>query len=86
MRTYRNLSRQPQTFQALTGLTSAEFRRVLPVFRAAYVRAHPRERTATWRPGQAWPCGGRRSVLGEDADKLLFILVVLVRQTTYQLP
>lgn len=75
--TYRTLSSQPQTFQALTGLTSAEFGRILPAFRDAYARARPADRTAAGQPRQRWPGGGRRGVLAEDADKLLFVLIYL---------
>jgi hypothetical protein len=47
MLTYTALSSQPQSFLALTGLTNAEFGKLLPVFQAAYARAHPIDRTAT---------------------------------------
>jgi hypothetical protein len=77
MMTYRTLSIQPQTFQALTGMTRAEFGRILPAFRDAYARAHPADRTAAGTPGRRWPGGGRRGVLSDDADKLLFVLVYL---------
>lgn len=77
MMTYRTLSSQSQTFQALTGLTSAEFGRILPPFRQAYAQAHPADRTVTGKPRQRWPGGGRRGVLADDADKLLFVLVYL---------
>src|SRR3954447_21897418 len=77
MMTYRRLSSQPQTFQALTGFTRAEFGRILPAFRDAYARAHPADRTAAGKPRQRWPGGGRRGVLSDGADKLLFVLVYL---------
>lgn len=77
MMTYKTLASQPQAFLALTGLTAAEFDRMLPAFRAAYARAHPADRTADGRPRQRWPGGGRRGTLADDADKLLFLLVYL---------
>src|SRR4051812_41038345 len=77
MMTYKTLARQPQAFLALTGLTDAEFGRVLPAFRGAYARAHPPDRTAAGRPRQRWPGGGRPGALSGDADKLLFLLVYL---------
>jgi hypothetical protein len=77
MVTYKTLAGQPQSFLALTGLTEAEFGRVLPAFRAAYERAHPMDRTAAGQPRQRWPGGGRRGALADDADKLLFALVYL---------
>src|SRR3954468_23787557 len=77
MLTYKTLSSQPQSFLALTGLTNAEFGKLLPAFQAAYARAHPMDRTATGQPRQRWPGAGRPSALSEDADKLLFVLVYL---------
>jgi hypothetical protein len=77
MVTYTTLAGQPQSFLALTGLTAAEFGRVLPAFRAAYARAHPTEHTAAGQPRQRWPGGGRHGALSDDADKLLFVLVYL---------
>jgi hypothetical protein len=77
MMTYKTLSSQPQSFLALTGLTNAEFGKLLPAFQRAYARAHPMERTATGQPRQRRPGAGRHSTLSDDADKLLFILVYL---------
>src|SRR3954447_2103065 len=77
MMTYQSLVRQPSAFRALTGLTLAEFRHLLPAFEAAFDRAHPAERTASGRPRQRWPGGGRRSGVPTTADKLLFVLVYL---------
>jgi DDE superfamily endonuclease/Helix-turn-helix of DDE superfamily endonuclease len=77
MMTYKNLSSQRQAFLALTGLTNAEFGKLLPAFQGAYDRAHPLERTATGQPRQRWPGAGRPSALATEADKLLFVLVYL---------
>src|SRR5215831_17139609 len=77
MLTYTTLSSQPQSFLALTGLTNAEFGKLLPAFQAAYARAHPIDRTATGQPRRRWPGAGRPSALWDDADKLLFVLVYL---------
>ena len=55
MMTYKTLSSQPQSFLALTGLTNAEFGKLLPAFQAAYARAHPMDQTATGQPRQRWP-------------------------------
>jgi Helix-turn-helix of DDE superfamily endonuclease/DDE superfamily endonuclease len=74
---YNTLSSQPRPFLALTGLTTAEFRSLLPAFEAAYDRAYPVDRTATGQPRQRWPGGGRRAVLSAAEDKLLFVLVYL---------
>ena len=77
MITYQILAAQPQAFLAMTGLTTAEFRDLLPAFETAYEQAHPRDRTATGRPRQWWQWGGRPSTLLSGADKLLFVLVYL---------
>jgi hypothetical protein len=74
---YMTLSNRPRPFLALTGLTTTEFRDLLPSFEAAYDRASPAERTATGQPRRRWPGGGRHAVLYTAADKLLFVLVYL---------
>jgi Helix-turn-helix of DDE superfamily endonuclease/DDE superfamily endonuclease len=77
MMSYKTLSSQPRAFLALTGLTNAEFGKLLPAFKESYARAHPADRTAAGQPRQRWPGGGRHSALAGDADKLLFVLVYL---------
>jgi Helix-turn-helix of DDE superfamily endonuclease/DDE superfamily endonuclease len=77
MMTYQTLSAQPRAFLAMTGLTTAEFRDLLPAFETAYEHAYPRDRTATGRPRHWWQWGGRPSTLSSGADKLLFVLVYL---------
>src|SRR5262249_53656389 len=77
MISYHTLSSQPQALLALTGLTTTEFRDLLPAFERAHARAHPADRTADGQPRQRWPGAGRPSALAEDADKLLFVLVYL---------
>ena len=61
----------------MTGLTTTEFRDLLPTFETAYEHAYPRDRTATGQPRQWWQWGGRPSNLLSGADKLLFALVYL---------
>jgi hypothetical protein len=77
MTTYKTLSTQPRPFLAMTGLTPAEFRDLLPAFETAYKHAYPTDRTATGQPRQRWPGGGRHSALSTSADQLLFVLVYL---------
>src|SRR5947209_3076574 len=77
MMTYDTLSTQSRPFLAMTGLTLAEFRDLLPAFEAAYDRAYPPDRTADGRTRQRWPGAGRHSVLARPEDKLLFVLVYL---------
>ena len=61
----------------MAGLTTAEFRGLLPAFETAYERAYPRDRTAAGQPRQWWQWGGRPSALRRSADQLLFVLVYL---------
>jgi len=77
MVTYKTLSTQSQSFLAMTGLTLAEFRDLLPAFETTYDRTYPLDRTATGQPRQRWPGAGRHSVLSHSEDKLLFLLVYL---------
>jgi hypothetical protein len=77
MMTYDTLLAQPRSFLAMTGLTPAEFRDLLPAFEAAYERTYPPDRTAEGQARQRWPGAGRHSVLSRSEDKLLFILVYL---------
>ena len=77
MVTYKTLSTQSQSFLAMTGLTLAEFRDLLPAFERAYDRIHPLDQTANGQPRQRWFGAGRHSVLSPSEDKLLFLLVYL---------
>ena len=75
--TYNTLSTQSRSFLAMTGLTLAEFRDLLPAFENAYDRTSPPDRTANGQSRRRWPGAGRHSVLSQTEDKLLFILVYL---------
>src|SRR5262249_39393475 len=77
MMTYNTLSTQPRPFLAMTGLTPAEFRDLLPAFETAYEQAYPADRTASGQPRQRWPGAGRPGALPHSGDKLLFVLVYL---------
>src|SRR5258708_3153340 len=77
MITYQTLAAQPRAFLAMTGLTTAEFRDLLPAFETAYEHVYPRDRTATRKRRRWWQGGGRPSTLSSGADKLLFLLVSL---------
>src|SRR5947209_10515449 len=77
MVTYKTLSTQSQSFLAMTGLTLAEFRDLLPAFERAYDRIHPLDQTANGQPRQRWFGAGRHSALSCSEDKLLFVLVYL---------
>jgi hypothetical protein len=77
MTNYKTLSAQPRPFLAMTGLTPAEFRDLLPAFETAYDRAYPIDQTAAGQPRQRWPGAGRHSAHSSTEDKLLFVLVYL---------
>jgi hypothetical protein len=77
MMTYNTLSTQPRPFLAMTGLTPAEFRDLLPAFETAYEHAYAPDRTYAGQARQRWPGAGRHSALSSGADKLLFVLVYL---------
>jgi hypothetical protein len=77
MLVYSQLQRDPRSLLALTGLTRAEFRQLLPAFTKAYERTHPRDRTAAGQPRRRAVGGGRHSKLGSPEQRLLFILVYL---------
>src|SRR5947209_6017521 len=72
---YDSLKQDERKFVALTGITPAEFQRLLPAFTRAYARAFPPTTTQAGRPRRRRPGGGRTAVLRRPEDKLLFALV-----------
>ncbi len=72
---YTQIKGNRRKFLALTGLTPAEFRAVLPTFDQAYQRIYPVTRTLNGAPRQRRAGGGRKSVLDSPEQKLLFALV-----------
>jgi hypothetical protein len=80
---YESLKRNERKFVALTGITPAEFQRLLPAFTRAYARAFPATKTHAGKPRQRRFGGGRKAALLRPEDKLLFILVY---QKAYPLP
>src|SRR4051794_26791857 len=79
---YRQLKKNRRKFLALTGLTSREFSALLPAFAQAYEERHPVDKTMAGKPRQRKAGGGRKEMLLEPEQKLLFILV---HQKTYPL-
>jgi hypothetical protein len=77
MLTYTGLKDHPTNFLAATGLTVAEFERLLPAYQAAYVKHYPAQLTAKGKERQRRMGGGSKGVLQMDVDRLLFILVYL---------
>jgi hypothetical protein len=82
MLTYAKLKRNRRKCVALTGLTPKEFSALLPAFARAYAEQYPAEKTMAGKPRQRQAGGGRKGVLLETEQKLLFILVY---QKTYPL-
>jgi hypothetical protein len=72
---YDGLTQDGRKFVALTGITPAEFRRLLPAFTRAYARAFPSTTTRAGKPRRRRPGAGRKAALLRPEDKLLFILV-----------
>src|SRR5260370_41946929 len=77
MMTYTELQGNRRKFWALTGLTVPEFQQLLAPFDRSYERLFLSDRTLTGRPRQRFPGGGRRGVLYDPEQKLLFLLVYL---------
>jgi hypothetical protein len=75
MLTYSTLQNRPREFLAATGLTHAEFARVLPAFTAAYAAFYPSAKTWQGKVRQRQVGGGAKGVLPQMEDKLLFLLV-----------
>lgn len=82
MLTYSKLKRNPRKCVALTGVTPKEFNVLLPAFARAYAEQYPPEKTMTGKPRKRQAGGGRKGVLQEPEQQLLFILV---HQKTYPL-
>jgi hypothetical protein len=72
---YDHLKDRPWDFLAATGLTVAEFKRLLPAFEAAYEDLYPRHLTAAGTERQRQAGGGAKGELAGWEAKLLFILV-----------
>jgi hypothetical protein len=75
MLSYNKLQNRPREFLAATGLTLAEFEKLLPAFQAAYDQQYPPERTLAGQARQRRAGAGAKGKLPSLADKLLFILV-----------
>jgi Helix-turn-helix of DDE superfamily endonuclease/DDE superfamily endonuclease len=75
MLSYEKLKDKPREFLAATGLTLAEFERLLPAFQAAYENTYPPEFTYEGKARQRRAGGGAKGTLPCFEDKLVFILV-----------
>ena len=70
-------------FRSVTGMSRAEFARLLPSFAQAYAEVLAAEQATTVRRRR--PGGGRRGQLPLDAEKLLFILVYVTQYPVQEL-
>lgn len=75
MLTYTTLQDRPREFLAATGLTHAEFARLLPAFATAHTALYPPAKTLEGTPRQRRVGGGATGALPQMEDKLLFLLV-----------
>ena len=75
MLSYNKLQDRPREFVAATGLTLAEFEKLLPAFQAAYSQKYPPDRTLEGQARQRRAGAGAKGKLPRWTDKLLFILV-----------
>jgi hypothetical protein len=82
MLTYELLKTKPKDFLSATGMTIAEFERLLPTFTQVYETRYCGDTTVAGTPRQRRAGGGARGKLQRMEDKLLFILVY---QKTYPL-
>jgi predicted DNA-binding protein YlxM (UPF0122 family) len=72
---YKNVKRNKRKFLALTSLTDKEFKDLLPYFAEAYAEDYEGKTTLEGKKRKRAVGGGRKSVLEEIEQKLLFILV-----------
>jgi Helix-turn-helix of DDE superfamily endonuclease/DDE superfamily endonuclease len=75
MLTYTTLQDRPKEFLAATGLTLAEFARLLPAFAVSSTVLYPPDKTLEGQGRQRQVGGGAKGVLSQMEDKLLFILI-----------
>src|SRR5262245_54937298 len=77
MITYKALQTDRRQFLALTGLTLAEFQRLLTAFPQAYQQHYPANQTAEGQPRRRAVGAGCKGRLEQAEEKLLFLLVYL---------
>ena len=75
MLSYNTLQNRPREFLAATGVTLAEFEKLLPAFQTAYNQMYPPDRTLDGPARQRRAGAGAQGKLLRLADKLLCILV-----------
>lgn len=75
MLTYEELKKNDRKFVSLTSLTPEEFEYLLPAFEQAYQQVFPDTKTKTGQKRERKSGGGRKGVLANIEQKLLFALV-----------
>lgn len=75
MLTYAELKEKPRKLVSLTSLTPDEFEILLPAFGRAYQRRHPASQTKTGKARKRKAGAGRKGLLANIEEKLLFALV-----------
>ena len=75
MLTYTTLKDRPRDFLAATGLSHAEFLRVLPAFVAACTACYPLDKTWQGQGRHRKVGGGAQGLLSQMEDQWLFLLV-----------
>src|SRR5712691_9977692 len=75
MLSYNKLHNRPREFLAATGVTLAEFEKLLPAFQAAYDHKYPPDRPLDGQARQRRAGAGAKGKLPSLADKLLSMLV-----------
>jgi hypothetical protein len=75
MLTYDHLKDRSRELLAATGLTHAEFARLLPAFTTAYAVLYPLDKARAGKPRRRQVGGGAQGALAPMTGKLLFILV-----------
>ena len=75
MLTYTAIQNRPREFLAATGLTRAEFARLLPAFVTAYAALHPSDKTLEGKPRQRRVGGAATGALPPIEDQRLCLLV-----------
>ncbi|MHB8753301.1 MAG: hypothetical protein ACYDBJ_29465, partial [Aggregatilineales bacterium] len=75
MLTYQALKNRPRELLAASGLSPAEFEKLLPMFEEGYRQRYRVDQTVEGQARQRRAGGGSKGKLSAMADRLLFILV-----------
>src|SRR2546426_11276583 len=76
MLTYTTIQNRPREFLAATGLTHAEFARLLPAFATAYAALYPSDQTMEGKPRQRRVGGGATGALPQMEGSWPLLVIV----------